>query len=79
MRERWPQENDRVLVEDYLRWQAPLLLTLPHLRRGTRERLEHAENGRATVLYRYRKFIPEIVNTEVVWPAMVEAVIRRSA
>jgi len=79
VRERWPQENDRVLVGDYLRWLAPLLLTLPHLRRGTRERLELAASRRATVLYQYRKLIPEIANVEVVRPALVEAVIRRSA
>ena len=79
VREAWPQEQDRVLVEDYLGWQAPRLLMLPHLQRHTRERLERAASRRATVLYQYRKLLPAIVNKEVVEPTLVEAVIRRSS
>jgi len=79
VRESWPQVQDRVLVGDYLGWQAPLLLLLPHLRHDTRERLEYAASRRATVLYQYRKLIPVIANKEIVQPALVEAVIRRSS
>ncbi len=79
VREAWSQEQDRVLVGDYLGWQAPLLLMLPHLRQETRARLEHAATRRATVLYQHRKLIPAIVDKAVVQPALVEAVLRRSA
>ena len=79
VRETWVQKRDHALVSDYLGWLAPMLLTLPHLRQDTRARLEHAASRRATVLYQYRRLIPRIVNKEVVHPALVEAVIRRSA
>ncbi len=79
VREAWSQEQDRVLVGDYLGWQAPLLLMLPNLREETRARLERAATRRANVLYQHRKLIPAIVNKAVLQPALVEAVIRRSA
>ncbi len=79
VRHSWSREKDQALVDDYLNWLAPALLTLPHLRRETRERLEHAASRRAALLYQYHKLFPEIVNREVVQPALVEAVLRLSA
>ncbi len=79
LRDEWSAARDSALVHDYLEWQAPLLLTLPSLARDTRERLEKAARRRATVLYQYRRLIPEVVNWDVVKPALVEAVIRLTA
>lgn len=79
LREQWPTERDRALVRDYLDWQAPSLLTLPHLDRMTRLRLERAATRRPLLLYRYRKLIPEFADRGTVDPALVEAVLRQSA
>ncbi len=79
VRDSWAQERDQALVDDYLSWLAPALLTLPCLRRETQESLEHAACRRPAQLYRCHRLIPEIINPEVLQPALVEAVLRHSA
>ena len=79
LREEWEDEREKKLVHDYHDWQAPNLLTHRHLARATRDRLERAACRQAEKLYKVRHFLPEIVNTDLLNVAFVEAVIRRSA
>jgi len=76
--EAWP-EDGRILVQDYLDWQAPRLLTLPGLAHTTRRRLERAAVRRPMLLYHCRKLIPEVLEREVMEPALVQAVLRHTA
>lgn len=79
LREDWESERERNLVRDYHDWQAPHLLTHRDLTRATRDRLERAACRQAEKLYKVRHFLPEIVNSDLLNVAFVEAVIRRSA
>lgn len=79
LREEWKDEREKNLVKDYHDWQAPNLLTHRDLARATRDRLEHAACRQAEKLYKVRHCLPEIVNTDLLNVAFVEAVIRRSA
>jgi hypothetical protein len=78
LREEWDDEREKKLVHDYHDWQAPNLLT-HRVSRLTRDRLERAACRQAEKLYKVRHFLPEIVNTDLLNVAFVEAVIRRSS
>ena len=79
LRHDWPSEAERALVQDYHDWHAPYLLTHTNLKRATRDRLERAACKQASRLYRVRHLLPEMLNTELLNVAFVEAVVRRSA
>lgn len=79
LREEWEDEQEKNLIKDYHDWQAPNLLTHRHLSHATRDRLERAACRQAEKLYKVRHFLPEIMNTDLLNVAFVEAVIRRSA
>ncbi len=79
LRVEWDSEREKNLVHDYHDWQAPYLLTHCHLTRATRDRLERAACRQAEKLYKVRHFLPEIINSDLLNVAFVEAVIRRSA
>jgi len=79
LREAWEDAREKNLVDDYHDWQAPNLLTHLNIKRDTRHRLELAACRQAEKLYRLRHFLPEIVNTDKMNVAFVEAVIRGSA
>lgn len=77
VRSDWPADpGATALVNALLCWQAPLLLTLEHLSRETRERLEQLAARRPGALYRQRRLLPEVANPALVQAALVEAVIR---
>ena len=78
LRQEWDDAREKNLVHDYHDWQAPNLLTHRNLTHATRDRLEHAACRQAEKLYKIRHFLPEIVNTDLLNVAFVEAVIRRS-
>ncbi len=78
LREDWDDDVEAQLVRDYHDWLAPGLLAHSNLRRATRDRLERAACHQAEKLYRVRQLLPEIVNTDLVEVALVEAVLRRA-
>jgi hypothetical protein len=78
VREDWEDAADRDLVRDFHDWQAPALLTHRNLAPTTRERLERAACRQAERLYAVRALLPEVINTDLVKTAFVEAVIRRA-
>lgn len=79
MRSHWASEQEASLVRDYHDWHAASLLTHTDLSRLTRAALERAACRQAAKLFRVRYLLPEVVETELVQVAMVEAVIRHSA
>lgn len=78
LREEWDDAREKNLVDDYHDWQAPNLLTHLNIKHVTRDRLERAACRQAEKLYKVRHFLPEIVNTDMMNVAFVEAVIRGS-
>jgi hypothetical protein len=78
LREEWLEPTDRDLVQDYLDWCAPYLLTLPDIDDEHRERLEHAARTRPLELDMLCRLYPKILNPELVKSIRVEAQIRRS-
>jgi hypothetical protein len=79
LRSRWDSDQERDLVRDYHEWHAASLLTHTNLSRATRAALEPAACRQAGKLFRVRHLLPEMVDTERLQIAMVEAVIRQSA
>ncbi len=78
LRAEWGSEQETRLVRDYHEWHAANLLTHTDLARDTRAALERAACRRAAKLFRVRYLLPEIVDSELLRVAMVEAVIRQS-
>lgn len=68
----------QLLIEDFLAWQAPWLLLLPHLDHATRRSLERRARLRVFTLEQQFRLYPAIVDTGVIQAARVEAVMRRS-
>lgn len=79
LRTDWGSDQERDLVRDYHDWHAPNLLTHTDLSRPTRAALERAASRQAPKLFRVRYLLPEVVDSELLRVAMVEAVIRQSA
>ena len=78
VREDWGSELEQALVRDYHDWHAPNLLTHDNLTNATRDRLERAACRQPEKLYRVRDLLPEVVNSDLLKVAMVEAVLRRA-
>ncbi|UCE88804.1 MAG: hypothetical protein JSW10_10840 [Pseudomonadota bacterium] len=79
LREQWPEEDDRTLVQDYLEWLAPYLLMLSEMDDAVRDRLEHAARRRALAVEQCHRLYPRILNPELIESARVEAMMRRSS
>ena len=79
LRPDWDSDQERDLVRDYHEWHASSLLTHTDLSRSTRAELERAACRQANKLFRVRHLLPDIVDSELLQVAMVEAVIRQSA
>lgn len=78
LRTGWDTAQERDLVHDYHEWHAANLLTHTGLSRATRAALERAACRQAAKLFRVRYVLPEVLDTESLRVAMVEAVMRQS-
>jgi len=78
LREDWDDPLTAAVVQDYLHWSAPLLLTLPHLSDARRERLERAAVARASLVADLHRLLPAVINPQLIEQARVEARLRRS-
>ena len=76
---RWQDPAQRRLIDDYLDWLAPRLLTLSELPEALRERLELAARAQAGLVDASYRLYPEIRNPEVIDAARVEAKLRSAA
>jgi hypothetical protein len=66
------------LVADFQAWQAPWLLTLGHLDRATRARLEVQARAQALAVQAHHRLYPELAEEGTIRAALVEAVLRGS-
>ena len=78
IKEDWPEDSARRLVEDYHHWLAPSLLTLSHISKATRQRLEDAAVGRALDVSRRYKLYPRITRNAWLNRILVETRLRKS-
>ncbi len=79
VRTEWQDEAQHRLMEDYLDWLAPRLLTLPALPHTLRERLEQAARSQAELVDATYRLYPKIVNPAVIDAVRVEAKLRTAA
>lgn len=66
------------LIEDFLAWQAPWLLTLGHLDTATRRRLEQQARSQALLVAAQHRLYPEAADPAVINAILVEAVLRHA-
>jgi hypothetical protein len=78
LRTDWPRAEDRELVEDYVDWVAPYLLTLTGLGEALRARLEQAAQHHALLVDALWRLYPRIIDPELINRARVEARLRRA-
>ncbi|MDH5445388.1 MAG: hypothetical protein OEY52_07510 [Gammaproteobacteria bacterium] len=76
--EYWDSEPALELIKDYLEWQAPFLLTLPHLSPVIRKRLEVAAFKQVFKVESQHKLWPEVIDKEKLKAVLIEAQMRRS-
>ncbi|TNF34781.1 MAG: hypothetical protein EP315_06775 [Gammaproteobacteria bacterium] len=79
IREDWPEENDRLLAEDYHHWLSPQLLLLPRLSHASRLRLEQAAQQHALEVSRLHHLYPAIADQKIMNRILVEARLRKSS
>ena len=77
--EDWPDDNARLLAEDYHHWLSPQLLLLPHLSEATRQRLELAAQQHALAVSRLHHLYPAIADQKIMNRILVEARLRKSS
>lgn len=73
VRERWDNDADRLLVEEYHEWNAALLLTHCTLSQLTRARLERSACAQPDRLLHIYRLIPEFVDRNRIEIALVQA------
>jgi hypothetical protein len=74
----WDEPLVGGLVQDYLCWQAPLLLLLPLPGSAERARLEEQARRRAELVADLYRLYPRIMHPELIEQARVEARLRRA-
>jgi len=73
IREDWPNEHDMALVEAYIDWIAPSLLTLSYLRDEERDRLESRLRQQATSTEYHWRLYPKMLDEKKIMAARVQA------
>lgn len=77
LRQDWRDDMDTALVQNYLAWCAPRLLTLTNLDDVTRGWLEQEARSQALLIESYYRLYPKVVHKELIDTARVEARLRR--
>jgi len=78
IRENWQTEDEQRLINDYIEWQAPFLLTLPTLSDLTRKRIEQLAFKQAFKVEGQHKLYPKVIDEERLKAVLIEAQMRRS-
>jgi hypothetical protein len=71
--EDWADESNKSLVQSYIDWMAPALLTLPYLNKTERTRLESNLHKRACRIEYYWRLYPRILDKKKLVSARVQA------
>ena len=66
------------LVQDYLAWQAPVMLLLPHLDTVTRTTMEVHARQYPDAIEKHHRLYPQVVDRPLIQAARVEAALTRS-
>lgn len=74
----WRDSEALRMVERYVAWTAPYLLSLPHFSERTRERLERDARTNALAVADNWRLYPRMVNEEAVTAARVQARMRQA-
>ena len=72
MDESWKNAEEQYRVREYIKWIAPSLLTLQHLDKDTRERLENNLHVQAISIEHHRHLYPEIIDQKLLKAARVQ-------
>lgn len=79
LRAEWEEEPAQRLVQEYLAWLAPYLLTLPDLPDPVRGDLEAKAVHHALLVDALWRLYPRVLDSELIKRARIEARLRRSA
>lgn len=71
--EDWPEAGQTALVREYLKWISPSLLTLQHLSRNQRARMEKSLSVQAVSVEHHRHLYPEIISEKHLTAARVQS------
>ena len=71
--ENWMDEDEQRFARDYIRWISPSLLTLQHLDRATRERIENNLNVQAISIEHHWHLYPEVIDQKLLKAARVQS------
>jgi len=74
----WDDNHTLSIIDDYLSWLSPRLLSLQHLSRDTRSRLENKCQHLAEEVYKYHRVYPEIINRKLINKLIVQTELTRS-
>jgi plasmid stability protein len=75
----WDGEDGRRLVDDYLSWLSPYLLTLPDLPDAVRATLEVKAAHHALLVDAMWRLYPRMLDQGLIQRARIEAQLRRAA
>lgn len=76
--EDWPDAEQLKLVSEYIEWIAPSLLTLQHLDKNARERVENHLNVQAISVEHHWHLYPEIINENRISAARVQCRLQKA-
>ena len=76
--ENWPNEEDISLVKNYIAWVAPSLLSLQHLNKIERDRLERHLNVQAVSVEHHWHLYPETVDEKKLTAARVQCRLQKT-
>jgi len=76
--ENWESEDERHCAGEYFKWISPSLLTLQHLDKDTRTRIENNLNVQAISIEHHWHLFPEIIDQKLLTAARVQSEIEQS-
>ena len=76
--EKWPNEEDKSLVNNYIAWIAPSLLSLQHLSKIERSRLEGHLNIQAISVEHHWHLYPDIIDEKKLTAARVQCRLQKT-
>jgi hypothetical protein len=79
IQQHWENDDEQLLISDYVQWLSPILLTLSGLEKSTRAQLEILAQQRPLLVDRYYYLYPEVIDETLLKKILVEARLRRSS
>ncbi|MGI9320839.1 MAG: hypothetical protein ACR2O5_05450, partial [Thiogranum sp.] len=76
--EDWPEARQAKLAGKYIEWVSPSLLTLQHLGRHERERMENSLNIQAVSVEHHWHLYPEIIDENCIGAARVQCRLQKA-